>query len=61
MKWTSKHTTVPFHVAMEDVTAGNIKVMKRDFLTIGSLAIVDQGQSLIAGYTNDENIAFKGD
>jgi hypothetical protein len=45
MKWPSKQATVPFHIAMEDVTAGNPKILKRDFLPNGSLAIVDQGHS----------------
>ena len=61
MRWRKEAVTVPFSVAMDDVTAGNAKVMKRDFLSSGSLAIVDQGQTLVAGYTNDISLAFKGD
>lgn len=43
---------VPFLEAVQDVSAGNTKIPQSAFLDAGSLAVVDQGQSLIAGYTN---------
>lgn len=50
---------VPFAVAVEDVSAGNAKIPQSEFLGAGSLAVVDQGQSLIAGYTDDTTAAVK--
>lgn len=44
---------VPFLDAVEDVSRGNQKIPQRDFLPAGDLAIIDQGASPIAGYTND--------
>ena len=40
---------------IDDITAGNFKVKSQDYLESGSLSIIDQGQSLIAGYTNNLN------
>ena len=37
------------------------KVQKNTYLDDGLLAVVDQGQELVGGYTNDENMAYFGD
>ncbi|MGV7105694.1 restriction endonuclease subunit S [Flavobacterium sp. U410] len=42
-----------------DVSAGNMKTQKSDFLNSGKIAVVDQGKELIAGYTNNENTIVK--
>jgi type I restriction enzyme S subunit len=52
--------TVPFESAVMDLTGGQPKVQKREYLTNGSLPVIDQGQELIAGYTNDCEMAYKG-
>jgi type I restriction enzyme S subunit len=61
MKWPGEFVSVSFPVALDDVTAGNPKVKKRDFASEGPLAIVDQGQDPIAGYAGDEALAFNGE
>lgn len=51
--------SVPFLEAIRDVSAGNAKIPQSEFMPAGSLAVVDQGRSLIAGFTNDETAAVK--
>ncbi len=51
---------VPFSRALKDRTAGNPRILKRDYLSEGALPIVDQGASLVAGYTNDTSSAYSG-
>lgn len=50
---------VPFANALEDVSAGNTKIPQTEFLTDGQLAIVDQGKSLVAGFTENRNAAVR--
>lgn len=49
-----------FDETFRDTTAGNEKLQSKQFQESGSVAIVDQGQSQIAGYTDDESLAYKG-
>ncbi len=51
---------LPFSKALRDRTGGHRKILRRDYLVAGVLPVVDQGASLIAGYTNDESAAYKG-
>ena len=51
---------VPFSRALTDDTGGQRKILRRDYLRDGFLPIIDQGQTAVAGYTNDENAAYKG-
>jgi type I restriction enzyme S subunit len=44
---------VPFLDVFEDASGGNIKTLNKDFLEKGEIPVIDQGQSLIAGYVND--------
>lgn len=57
-------TTVALHFeeAVEDVSGGNKKVQNSDYLPAGAYPVVDQGQHLVGGYTNDATklIAGKG-
>ncbi len=46
--WEAKVFTDVF----KDSSGGNTKIQKSDLLDIGSLAVVDQGKSLVTGYTN---------
>ncbi|MGH3972040.1 MAG: restriction endonuclease subunit S [Pseudonocardiaceae bacterium] len=48
---------VMFLDAVEDVSRGNRKIPQSDFLASGKLAVVDQGQRLVAGYTDDSSTA----
>lgn len=52
--------TVDFESACEDVTAGQIKTQQQDYLLSGAVPVIDQGQSDIAGYTNDSAAMFQG-
>jgi type I restriction enzyme S subunit len=52
---------LPFLEVFEDVSAGNTKIKQADYLSAGTLPIVDQGQSLIGGYSNDQNSTCKAD
>jgi type I restriction enzyme S subunit len=42
--------------AVEDVTRGHRKTKQGDYLADGRFPIIDQGQKLIGGYTNDESV-----
>lgn len=48
-----------FEQLVKDVSGGNKKTLKSDFLDKGEFAIVDQGQSLVAGYTNNRALLVK--
>jgi type I restriction enzyme S subunit len=52
--------TVPFEKAARDATGGNPKVQRRHYLNIGALPIIDQGQTDIAGYTDDADASYRG-
>lgn len=52
---------VPFPDVLEDVTGGNEKTKQSEYAATGAYPIVDQGQSLIAGYTDDANCLCKTD
>lgn len=49
-----------FGEVFTDVSGGNKKLLKSDFLVEGKVAVVDQGKDLIAGYTNEEDEVVKG-
>lgn len=52
-------STVPFTDALKDVSSGNAKIPQAEFLSDGQLAVVDQGQSLVAGFTDDLKAAVR--
>lgn len=51
---------VPFERACSDATGGQTKVQRRDYLTTGQLPVIDQGQQLVAGYTDAVDAAYRG-
>lgn len=51
--------SVPFLDAIDDVSAGNVKILQSKFLATGKIAVVDQGQALVAGYTDDDTAEVK--
>ena len=55
-----KASTVPFEKAAKDVTGGNPKVQRRHYLNTGALPVIDQGQSDVAGYTDDAGASYRG-
>lgn len=50
---------VPLLEAVKDVSAGNAKIPQSAFQATGPLAVVDQGQPLVAGYTSEVHAAVK--
>lgn len=52
---------LPFESVVEDVSGGNNKVQKGDYLSNGVYPVVDQGQEFIGGFSNDETDLVGGD
>jgi type I restriction enzyme S subunit len=52
---------VPFEKAAVTQTDRGKRVKQRDYLTEGRIPVIDQGQSQVGGYTNDEDFAFIGE
>ncbi len=48
-------TGITFKDAVENISTNNKKIKQKDYLPLGKFPIVDQGQCLIGGYTNDES------
>ncbi|PSW92299.1 restriction endonuclease subunit S [Photobacterium iliopiscarium] len=48
-----------FESVIKDCSGGNGKIQKSEFLESGSFPIIDQGKSLIAGFTNNEDLLVK--
>ena len=46
--------------SFENCTDSKKKIHKKKYLQNGEIAVVDQGQELIGGYTNDREMAFTG-
>lgn len=57
MGWSVKEFEDTFH----DTTAGNSKLQSKNFQIAGELIVIDQGQPQIAGYTDDESLAYRGE
>ena len=53
-------STVPFDRAFVDEPVGKRKVGERDYQRSGKYPIVDQGQQMIAGYTDSTELARDG-
>jgi type I restriction enzyme S subunit len=47
--------------SFENHTDSKKKVQNNKYLKNGKLAVVDQGQELVGGYTDDENMAYSGE
>lgn len=50
---------VPFLEVFEDASRGNVKTKQSEFLEVGEIPVVDQGQQLVAGYVNDRSRVCK--
>ena len=48
--------TVPFDRAFLDVPVGKRKLKEREYKGRGAYAIVDQGRTRVAGYTDDQRL-----
>lgn len=56
----SNFDKVLFSQAIEDVSSSEPKLQRREYEPFGSFPVVDQGQNLITGYTNDSAYLFGG-
>jgi type I restriction enzyme S subunit len=45
--------TVSFTEVLKDVTGGNTKTLQSNYADVGQYPIIDQGQEMIGGYTDD--------
>lgn len=54
-------TSVPFDVAIRDVSSRAGKLPKRDWRTEGLFPIIDQGKGRIAGYSDDAAAVYSGE
>ncbi len=52
---------VKFTDVVRDVSGGNAKLPQSEFQKSGALAVVDQGQDFIAGYTDDLSCQFQSE
>ena len=48
-----------FNQAFESISVGKLKLQANAYLITGQFPVVDQGQSQIAGYTNDDNLVIR--
>ena len=44
---------VPFQQALRDITGGNQRLLTTDYKGEGAIPVIDQGQAMIAGFTDD--------
>lgn len=44
----------------DNLTDSKRKIQQKSYLEYGNIAVVDQGQEIVGGYTNDERISFTG-
>jgi type I restriction enzyme S subunit len=44
---------VPFEAALLDITGGNRKLLSSEYQNAGAIPVIDQGQAMIAGFTDD--------
>lgn len=51
----------PMDLVFNNETSSNRKLKQKKYLLEGRIAVIDQGQELVGGYTNDDNIAFTGE
>ena len=60
-RFPSHWDVLPFTKAIKDSTSGNVKIQKSEYSESGDIPIVDQGQSVFGGYTDDANAICKAD
>ncbi|WP_290525794.1 restriction endonuclease subunit S [Alcanivorax sp.] len=60
-RFPSHWDVLPFGQAVKDATSGNEKIQKGEYLDSGDFPIVDQGQSLYGGFTNNKDSICKSE
>lgn len=56
---SNAHSVVPFEEAVTDCTGGQHKVQRRDYLPVGDVPVIDQGQEFISGFA-ERGVAYIG-
>lgn len=56
---SNAHSVVPFEEAVTDCTGGQHKVQRRDYLPVGDVPVLDQGQEFISGFA-ERGVAYTG-
>ena len=51
----NKKKFIIFNQLIDNLAKNDLKILARDYLSIGQYPIIDQGQNLISGYTDDES------
>jgi type I restriction enzyme S subunit len=51
---------IDFNLFFFDRTSASKKVPQKEYLTIGKIPIIDQGEDFIGGYTNDDSLIYDG-
>jgi type I restriction enzyme S subunit len=52
---------LPFEQAIDVISDKSKRVKQSAYLSSGKLAVIDQGQDFVGGYTDDEDLAFEGE
>lgn len=52
---------VKYDTVMENLSSSTKKIKQKEYLQDGLYPVIDQGSSLIGGYTNDEELLYDGD
>lgn len=52
---------VKYDSIIENLSSSAKKIKQKEYLKEGIYPVIDQGSSLIGGYTNDENLLYNGD
>ena len=60
-RFPSRWDVRPFPEVFVDATGGNPKVQKNQYLKSGALPVVDQGQDLVGGYSDDVSLAVRSE
>ena len=57
MCWMSREDWVelPYKNVVDKIATSKQKLKQKEYLPLGKVPIVDQGQGLVGGYTNDES------
>ena len=61
IKLKKEKEKIIFSDLTENLAKNNLKILARDYLSVGQFPIIDQGQNMISGYTDDESKVINGE
>jgi type I restriction enzyme S subunit len=56
----SSWSWLPFTAAFDDVTSSQNKLQQKAYLASGQFPVIDQGEAEIGGWSDDENLVYRG-